>query len=281
MKFGNASWGFRETPLERQFEITRNMKLEILELGIAGHANDYLQADATDDEIAKVKELFSKYGMKPLCASTGNDFTLPDEEACMQELDRVKQAVDIASLIRIKHIRIFAGFSPADKVTGKRWERQIECIKNAVDYAAPKNVVIAVETHGGVEGVSGGVKHYHSTSSKPDTLFKIIDEVGEGLGVVFDPANLGAVGLNNREIIEIYRKLEKRISYMHLKDFKIVESKNPQAQSALLPCACGEGQLNWQLLLEAFSPFCGYGVLEYEQVEDIEEGLKRTLETLG
>ena len=35
MLFGNASWGFRETPLEKQLEITSEMGLELLELGIA------------------------------------------------------------------------------------------------------------------------------------------------------------------------------------------------------------------------------------------------------
>ena len=40
MIFGNASWGFRETPLENQLKATKEMGLELLELGIASAPDD-------------------------------------------------------------------------------------------------------------------------------------------------------------------------------------------------------------------------------------------------
>ena len=45
MKIGPAAWGFRETPLEKQLEITKNLGFSYLELGIAGHENDFLHPD--------------------------------------------------------------------------------------------------------------------------------------------------------------------------------------------------------------------------------------------
>ena len=42
MKFGNASWGFRETPLEEQLKLTKRLGLEVLELGIANAPKDMI-----------------------------------------------------------------------------------------------------------------------------------------------------------------------------------------------------------------------------------------------
>ena len=59
MKFGNASWGFRETPLEEQLKITKSLGLEVLELGIANAPKD-LPLDTTDAELENVKSLYKK-----------------------------------------------------------------------------------------------------------------------------------------------------------------------------------------------------------------------------
>ena len=60
MKYGNltlgyCSWGFRETPLEKQLEIVSRDGLDVLELGIHGHYNDYLQLSPTTQQNDNVK----------------------------------------------------------------------------------------------------------------------------------------------------------------------------------------------------------------------------------
>ena len=60
MKFGNAAWGFRETPLEQQLKITSDMGLRVLELGIENAPNDVKIGDDTK----AVKELYRKYGIE-------------------------------------------------------------------------------------------------------------------------------------------------------------------------------------------------------------------------
>lgn len=60
MKFGNASWGFRETPLEEQLRITKDMGLDVLELGIDNAPND-VPLSVTDEEIAEIKAMYKKY----------------------------------------------------------------------------------------------------------------------------------------------------------------------------------------------------------------------------
>lgn len=57
MKFGNASWGFREKPLEEQLKITREMGLALLELGIANAPKD-IPLDITDEQIDEIRMLY-------------------------------------------------------------------------------------------------------------------------------------------------------------------------------------------------------------------------------
>jgi sugar phosphate isomerase/epimerase len=102
----------------------------------------------------------------------------------------------------------------------------------------------------------------------------MLAELPPEIGLVFDPANLGAVGMSTDEILDLYGKVSDRIVYLHLKDFRQVSTE------ALQPCACGEGQLEWTALAGAFSGFAGTGFIEYELPADIEAGTRRSIEAL-
>ncbi len=264
MLFGNASWGFRETPLEKQLEITSEMGLELLELGIANAPSD-LPLDVTDSELSDVKELFGKYKIKLLCAATGNDFTTGNRD----DVAKIKRVVDICEKLGIRYLRIFAGFTPVEEVVGEKWDIMTECLNEVYAYAKEKNVVPVVETHGGVNGFDDGVEHFYSTSSKPEALLKMIDEVPD-IMINYDPANLYAVGIENPE--EVYDKIKSKVCYVHLKDFV----KLPGGH--LLPAACGESDMNWKNILLQLKDFSGPALFEYENVGDVKEGCERCYE---
>ncbi|EIP97552.1 sugar phosphate isomerase/epimerase [Opitutaceae bacterium TAV1] len=294
---GTASWGFRETPLEKQLAITRSLGLTTLELGIAGHENDVLQVGATTETMENVRALFEKHGVAFTHASTGNDFTSADPAAVAADLAKVKAVIEIAQKLGIRYLRIFAGFSAmADvPVGGDRWKRMVASLSAAADHAARHNIVLTVETHGGVRGVPeipGSVVHFHSTSTHPDLLAKWLAEADPRLRLLFDPANLGAVGMNTDEVIALYKKLSPRIAAMHLKDFapataaqKTAATKAAPANAAdiakaVFPSAAGEGPLDYKRLLAAFADYNGAGIIEYELTADIEDGLRRSLKVL-
>ena len=254
MIFGNASWGFRETPLEKQLEITSNMNLELLELGIANADND-VPLDVTDEQIEHIKKLYEKYNIKLLCAATGNDFT----EGNADDVIKIKTVTDICKKLGIKYLRIFAGFFPAEYVKGQRWDIMINSLNSVYEYA--------VETHGGVNCFEDGVEHFYSTSSKPEMLSKMISEVPK-IRINFDPANLYAVGIKNPE--SVYELIKDKVSCAHLKDFSTVDSGH------LVPSACGESDMDWSALMKVLSDFEGPALFEYEKTEDIADGCSRS-----
>lgn len=259
MRFGNASWGFRETALEDQLRITHQMGLSLLELGIANAPND-LPLSITDEEIEEVKRLFGKYEVELFCAATGNDFTYGNAD----DLPKLKRVVDICEKLGIKILRIFAGFSPVEEVVEERWECMIRCLTEIADYS--KNVVLAIETHGGVNGYEDGVLHFHSTSSKPEALERMLAQLPVSVKVNFDPANLWAVGIQSPQ--SLYAAIKDRVAIVHLKDFVTLPSGH------MKPAACGESDMNWCEIMATLNPDIPM-LFEYENVEDVGDGLMR------
>lgn len=261
MKYGNAAWGFRETPLEQQLQITKDMALKVLELGIANAPNDI----QIGDDINTVKELYRKYGIELVCAATGNDFSTGSRE----DVTKIMAVIDMCSDMGVRYLRIFSGFSPVGEVTGDRWKTMIDCLRTVADYAKTKNVIPVIETHGGVNSFEdGGVRHFHTTSTNLETLKKMLKELPENIGINYDPANLYAVGICNPD--EVYQEIKNKVCYIHMKDFAPMPSGN------LKPAACGESDMDWRTILDGIGQRDIIALFEYENTEDIKEGCIRS-----
>ena len=112
MIFGNASWGFRETPLEEQLRITKDMGLTVLELGIANAPKD-VPLSVSDEEISRVISLYDKYGIDLCCAATGNDFSNGDKN----DVPKVKKTAHLLKVCcNFLFCRIFLGSAASIRV---------------------------------------------------------------------------------------------------------------------------------------------------------------------
>lgn len=265
MRVGNASWGFRETSIKEQFEITRNMGLDILEIGIANaETQGEVTIDITDEQIKEILSMTERYGVDILCAATGNDFTTG-----IDDIPKIKKVIDICKKLGVKYLRIFTGFTPLCDITDKIFETMIKALCEVCDYAKENNVVPVIETHGAVNGYDDGVEHIMSTTTDLDTFKKILSMLPDNVKVCFDPANLYAVGI--REPEKVYNELKDKIAYAHFKDFSSLPSGH------LKPSFCGDSDMNWKAILETMKDFNGFTVLEYENIEDIKDGLEKSL----
>lgn len=260
MNFGSASWGFREEPLEKQLQITKELGLSTLELGIANAPKD-LPLDISDAELADVKALYAKYGIELTCAATGNDFT----NGNMDDVAKIKRVIDICETLGVKYLRIFAGFSPVAEVTGAKWDTMIAALQEVYAYA--DTVIPVVETHGGVNGFDDGVEHFASTTTDVECLQKMIAAIPE-LKINYDPANLYAVGVKNPDTV--YQQIKDHVCYVHLKDFATVPGGH------LRPSACGESDMDWTPILASIKNEDYPMLFEYENTEDIRDGLERS-----
>ncbi len=270
MVYGCAAWGLRETPLEEQLKITRDLKLNHLELGIANAEMD-IPADADQETLSKVKELYKNYEVEMYCAATGCDFTVA-KDACYANVEKVKKVIDICEYLGVKYLRIFAGFSHCEEVVGERWDRMIECLNKVAEYSSNTSVTPVIETHGGVDGYDDGVVHFRSTSAETEAIQKLSAQVSERIKFVYDPANLYAVGYDPAEFYEL---IKSRTAYAHFKDFAPLKSGH------ILPAACGESNMDWKSIFKAMDGFDGPVFIEYENVEDVREGIERSIKYLN
>lgn len=262
LKFGNASWGFRETPLEEQMRITRDMGLSVLELGIANAPMD-VPLDVTTDRLDEIRALAEHYQINLVCAATGDDFTSGPED-----IDKVKRVIDICSYLGVRYLRIFAGFTALSDVTEEMFGSMCASLNTVCRYAKEKNVTPVIETHGGVSSFDDGVEHFHSTTTDAASLRRILERLPDNAMVCFDPANLYAVGHQHPEAF--YMEFRDRIAYAHFKDFAA------QPGGHLRPSFCGDSSMKWDAILEAMKDFDGVALFEYENTEDVEEGLKKS-----
>lgn len=271
MKLGLAAWGLRRTPLEEQLAMTKRLNLDLLELGIAGNPNDFLQADSTRREIKTVETMFHAAGVKFLCGATGNDFLLPDETDCLRSLEQTRRAIGIAGSLGIRYLRIFAGFAPLESTEGKRREILLKCLSQAYKTAADENVIPVVETHGCAEHLKdGSVRCFPSVTTDPEALESLLEEI-PAMRLNFDPANLFVLGM---DVCAFYRRFKDKIVYSHLKDFV-------PFRSGWKPAACGESRMDWEALLGEMKSFEGPALLEYEIPEDVEDGFRRSLKRIS
>lgn len=269
--FGSAAWGFREMELERQLACACRLGFGIHELDIANAPGD-LPANAGKEQIAEVRRLYESYGIRLLCAATGNDFSLADENLVWADLEKVKRVIDICEKAGAKYLRIFAGFSPYAEVTDARWERMVRALNEAAEYAEERGVVPCIETHGGVLTYPDGVEHFASVTTEYDCLERLLSELNHSLQFVYDPANLWAAGVEDPG--RILGILRDRICCVHCKEFALTPSGH------LKPAACGDTGMEWENILDALGEFEGPVLMEYERTEDVEEGCLRSADFL-
>ncbi|MBE7029861.1 MAG: sugar phosphate isomerase/epimerase [Ruminococcaceae bacterium] len=262
MIFGNAAWGFRELPLEEQLAITKRMGLSVLELGIANAPKDLPLGGDT----AAVKALYEAYGISLVCAATGNDFTNGNRD----DVCKIKTVIDMCADMGITYLRIFAGFSPVDEVVGEDWDNMISCLTEVAEYAKDKRVIPVVETHGGVNAYEDGVEHFHTVTTNPETLQKLLALIPENVGINYDPANLYAVGITRPD--EVYQAIKDRVCYIHMKDFA------PLPSGHLKPDACGTSNMDWKEILSGIGERDIIALFEYENTEDVEDGCRASME---
>ncbi len=262
MRYGNAAWGLRETPLEEQFKITADMGLDILEIGIV-NAPDDIPLDVTEERLSEIVQMSEKHGVKMLAGATGNDFTTGTED-----IPKIKRVIDICKSLGVKYLRIFAGFTALEAVSEKAFETMLKSLTEVCEYAKNKGVVPVIETHGGVDGYDDGVEHFASTTTDINSLKKIINALPDNARICFDPANLYAVGIKNPE--KFYAEIKDKVAYAHFKDFADVPSGH------IKPSYCGDSDMDWDAILDAMCDFDGFALFEYENTEDIKEGLVKS-----
>ncbi len=149
MKLSCSSWSYHRTIAAGKLDqkgwiekCARELKLDGVEL---------LDAHFPSTEASYLKELKKMIidrGLTIACVSVSNHFTGAEERERRENVDKVKQWVDIANYFGAPILRIFAGV--AEELSQPEiWDKVIKCLRECADYAEGKGIVLGLENHGG------------------------------------------------------------------------------------------------------------------------------------
>ena len=165
-------------------------------------------------------------------------------------------ALSLCHVLGCKMMRVFSFFIPAGDDPEKHRPEVIRRLSRMLDAAEREGVKLAHENEKGIYGDTG------------DRCLALIEELGDRLGLIFDPANFIQVGCV--PAVE-FPKLEGYLTYMHIKDALL-------ADGSVVPSGHGDGSI--PDILTAISKKKGDVVLSVEPHLTVFEGLEQ-LQTEG
>ena len=160
-----------------------------------------------DDVRRKCADL--KLTMPMMCFSP--DFTHPDLQKRLQELEKQKQAIDLTVKMGGQFCRTLTGQNRPglDRKQALGW--CVEMIREAVGYAADRGIIITIENH-----YKDGYWEYPEFALRSEVFLEIIEQIGSPFfGVNFDPSNTIVAG---EDPLELLQKIKSRVVSMHASD---------------------------------------------------------------
>jgi sugar phosphate isomerase/epimerase len=211
-----------------------------------------------------------------LCHSS--DFTHPDPAERKNEIARQKAAIDVASVLGARYCRILTGQRrpevPVDQ--GVAWATA--CIRESIDYAAPKGVVLNLENH-----YKDHTWLYPEFAQKRDVFLQVLDAIPASpwFGVNYDPSNAVIAG---EDPIVLLEAVKDRVVTMHASD-RYLEGGNAEDlkkqelhpslgySSILKHGVIGEGLNDYDRIFSILKSACFQGWISIEDGPDPSTGI--------
>lgn len=149
-----------------------------------------------------------------LCYSP--DFTHPDFQFRIKEIEKQKRAIDMARELGASYCRILSGQHRPGLSIAEGLKITADCIEACLLYAQESGVTLVLENH-----YKDDFWQYPEFALKSDTFCELVSMVNHpSFGVNFDPSNVLLAGDNP---IELLKKVSKRVITMHASDRYIKE----------------------------------------------------------
>ncbi|MGI6239855.1 MAG: sugar phosphate isomerase/epimerase family protein [Christensenellales bacterium] len=238
-------------------EASPNLDAQIAALGDAGIGSIELRnvdgksvKDLTFEEARAARKKLDVAGIR--VASMGSPFgkigIQKDFEPHMQEF---LHALSLCHILGCDLMRVFSFYIPASDDPETHRAEVVRRMSLMLDAAEREGVKLAHENEKGIYGDTG------------DRCLILMEELGDRLGLIFDPANFIQVG---ESPAEQFPKLEGYLTYMHIKD-ALMEDKS------IVPSGHGDGSIADILL--AISKRSGEMLLTIEPHLTVFDGLNK------
>lgn len=161
---------------------------------------EHVRRSADEEEIGHVKDLLKKYGLTAVSFAGHSDLA---SEAGVEEF---RKALKIAQKLGINYVTTSTGGHDASSsgTLDEQREHFLQAIRPLADEAAAMDIVICLETHGGLV----------ATGAMSAELVRLIDK--PNVGINYDPGNVIHYGDTRPE--EDIKAAAPYVKHMHAKD---------------------------------------------------------------
>jgi 3-oxoisoapionate decarboxylase len=247
-----CSYPLRKEPLEYTLDVIAGAGFRKVDLlGVDGH----FPPDAPDDRVDALAQLAGARGLRIANLGTYYGRPLPGTaEETEAEVALARRGLDAARRLGARSLRIHPGKDRSHE-TGFAL---VPFFRQVAREAEARGLLLGIETHGGL-------------SSDAPAMMELCREVGSpAFGVLFDPCNCAANGVDYRAAWETFRE---RVVHVHLKDGR----KGADGKWARVHLGQGEIDAPWLLRELERAGYSGDIALEYEmnEIEPPETGLAR------
>jgi L-ribulose-5-phosphate 3-epimerase len=161
--------------------------------------------------------------------------------------DEIRTCITLASKLECGNVRLWAGNEPEPGKETGQFDRLIDSLRELAVTAVRSGVSLNVENHVGSHGIT-------SAGS-----VRVVEAVGAGMGITYDPGNLLMLG--ERDPLTALKRQLPYIRHVHFKDLQVLGHRKHR------PTLVGQGHVPWQDLMPvlARAGFDGYFSTEFEK----------------
>ena len=156
------------------------------------------------DHLAKIKRACLEKGLSIACVGINNNFGRPpgEHDPVLQD---IQSGIDAAYYLGAPVVRLFAGYVGEGQSQSAVWQRSVEGLRRAADYAAKVGIVAGVQNH-----------NHNSVTRTGDDVARLLKEVAHPwCAHILDTGQyLGSRGASgakatDSEEYDLYRSIEK------------------------------------------------------------------------
>jgi sugar phosphate isomerase/epimerase len=187
------------------------------------------------------------------------DFTHPDREERLRQVQRQKAAIDLTVRLGARHCRTLSGQRYPGLGRDEGIARTLEGIRRSLEYAESRNVVLCMENH-----YKDGTWRYPEFAQPEDIYLEIVEQIDSPFfGVQYDPSNAFVGGFDPVSFLE---KVRHRVVTMHASDRYLAPG------ATLDDLATGDGSLGYASALKHGET--GQGLNDYDAIFRLLAGVR-------
>src|SRR5262245_57485664 len=162
-------------------------------------------------DVDPIARLLDETGQTTSMMCFSPDFTHPDRDERLRQVERQKAAIDLTARLGSRHCRTLSGQRYPGLSRAEGIARTLEGIQRALEHAERRDVILCMENH-----YKDGAWQYPEFAQPEDIFLEIIGQIDSPyFGVQYDPSNAVVGGFDPVPFLE---KIKTRVVTMHASD---------------------------------------------------------------